>query len=304
MTSPSIVRSLLCLSACILCFFLGCLYYQSYQFGELWARQRQYARDGTITVEGATFLLDPLDRVGTLALITGARDTDEDRIPRGVLKPGDTVIDIGANIGWYTIFAAKLVGASGKVIAFEPEPRSFSFLQRNVALNRLSNVIVENKALSNKEEKVRLFIDEQNRGNHHIFDWSDGRHYIEVDALQLDDYLARSTGIAKVDFIKIDMQGAEGVILEGMRQTLERNPNLQLDVEILPAALKQAGTDPAALLSDLERAGYEFWDIGGYVNIIRPVEVDQLVRRMMSEKESQTNLLVRRCRCRGTHQCQ
>ena len=82
-----------------------------------------------------------------MVLSSGTYEPEETRLFRSKCRPGDTVIDVGANVGWYTVIASKLVGKKGRVIAFEPEPVNFAILKKNVLANGCENVILELKAL-------------------------------------------------------------------------------------------------------------------------------------------------------------
>lgn len=85
-----------------------------------------------------------------------------------IVKEGDVVIDLGANIGYFALLAAKLVGPTGKVFAFEPEPQNFSYLKKNVELNNYTNVMIEQKAVSNYNRRTKLFICPYDSGHHII----------------------------------------------------------------------------------------------------------------------------------------
>ena len=105
-------------------------------------REWRFRMSGTTTVAGLTIWLDPGDRVITpLTLERGEWETGETAEFRSLLRPGDTVIDVGANVGWYTLLASSRVGPSGQVVAFEPVPSALAFLRENVAANRLANVM-------------------------------------------------------------------------------------------------------------------------------------------------------------------
>ena len=101
---------------------------------------------------GIKMYLDPTDKVITpTMLVLGNWEPSETSWFLRVVKPGDTFVDVGANAGYYTIIGSRLVGEKGKVYAFEPEPAMFALLEKNVRLNGLTNVVLERKALSNKQ---------------------------------------------------------------------------------------------------------------------------------------------------------
>ena len=112
------------------------------------ARWITYQVHGYIVVDGLTMYLNPRDRVITPSMLAyGTWEPVETSLLLDNLRPGDTVIDVGANVGYYTLLAARKVGPRGKVVAFEPDPESFSFLKRNVKANGFTNVVLEQKGL-------------------------------------------------------------------------------------------------------------------------------------------------------------
>jgi FkbM family methyltransferase len=127
------------------------------------------------------------NEISNTLFIYGFYEENETEMFEKIIKAGDTVLDISANIGYYTLIFAKLVGKNGRVFAFEPEPTNFALLKRNVRMNSYNNVVLEQKAVSNKTGKVKLYISE-NPGLHRIYNSYDGRKFIEVEAICLDDY--------------------------------------------------------------------------------------------------------------------
>jgi FkbM family methyltransferase len=153
-----------------------------------------------------------------------------------VPNDGDTVVDVGAHIGLYTLIAANRVGSSGKVIAIEPDPENFKILKKNVLLNQLSNVEALECAVYSTKEKLKLFLPELEEGRT-IFNTvmqdraRTSNNFLEVEANSLDNIL-QSINIAEVNWIKIDVEGAELEVLKGAANTLALNKNLTLVIEI------------------------------------------------------------------------
>jgi FkbM family methyltransferase len=149
---------------------------------------------------------------------------------------GDTVIDVGAHIGLYTLIAAKRVGSSGKVIAIEPDPDNFKILKKNILLNQLSNVEALECAVYSTKEKLKLFLPELERGRT-IFNTvmqdraGISNNFLEVEANTLDNIL-NENNIQRVNWIKIDVEGAELEVLKGAVNTLSSNKNITLVIEI------------------------------------------------------------------------
>jgi FkbM family methyltransferase len=165
-----------------------------------------------------------------------------------LVQPGWTVIDVGANIGYFTLLMANRVGPQGKVIAFEPLIENFSILRENIKLNGHLNVVVENLALMNSTGRIEL-----RSATPGAITWVasvrvDQNSAVEsesVEAISLDEYV-RKKGIAKVDFLKIDVEGAEESVLDGATSVLNRDkPVLLIELHELdrfkdkhPAILK------------------------------------------------------------------
>jgi FkbM family methyltransferase len=141
-----------------------------------------------------------------------------------VLKPGDLVVDVGANIGLITIEAGGLVGPAGRVISIEPNPRIGSYLKKNIHLNRLKNVMVLQTALG-KEKGVARFWCARDDDRSHIV----RKGGIAVPITTLDEVMQAEPG-RPIDLLKIDVEGFEMAVLEGASQTLRRTRWLYLEI--------------------------------------------------------------------------
>lgn len=256
-------------------------------------RKVAYWCTGAVRIDGRTYYVDPDDRIITRALVDwGIWEPLETAVLHRELHPGDTFIDVGANIGYYTVLAAKLVGPQGRVIAFEPDPTNFALLRRNVEANGCTNVVLQQKALSNKPGTLKLYLEQTNKGGHKVFQYGDAKEYVEVAAVTLDDYLKDFSG--RVDVIKIDTEGAEGMILEGMQATLRRHEEARLLVEFFPKLLDSFGYDPAQVLAGLQSLGFEFRDLNEAQQQVEPTSVAKLLAQHKTDKASYTNLLLQR----------
>jgi FkbM family methyltransferase len=152
---------------------------------------------------------------------------------KDLVQPGWTVADIGANIGYSTLLLASCVGPNGKVIAFEPLAENFGMLQENIELNRHGNVRAENLALMERSGRIEL-----RTATPGAMSWAatilvDASRAVEtqsVEAVTFDEYAARN-GIAKIDFVKMDVEGAEAAVLGGMATIIERHkPVLLIEI--------------------------------------------------------------------------
>lgn len=137
------------------------------------------------------------------------------------IHKGDVVVDVGAHIGIFTVKAAHSVGMDGTVVAIEPDKENYSFLIANKDINNLKNVIPICAALSNYCGKAHLYSWKGMNAGYSIKEKHSSR-YIEVPVFTFD-YLATKHGFYKVDFLKIDAEGAELEVLKGSEKTLKRS---------------------------------------------------------------------------------
>ena len=147
-------------------------------------------------------------------------------------REGDTVIDIGAHIGRYTITSSKQVGSTGKVVAIEADPDNFQLLKRNIALNNLTNVLPLNYAVFSTRTRMKLYEQSASAKYNSVMlaRAAKTKNYVEVNADTLDNIL-KQNGINQVNWIKIDVEGAEFEVLRGSTKMLS-GENVSLLVEI------------------------------------------------------------------------
>ncbi|MCR9141046.1 MAG: FkbM family methyltransferase [bacterium] len=241
-------------------------------------------------VHGFRMFLNPDDKIITPYIMSyRSWEAQETGIIVEHLKAGDTFVDAGANVGYYTLVAANLVGKTGRVFAFEPEPESFAILKRNVELNGLTNVVVEQKALSNEAGTLKLYLAAENKGDHHVLDRGEELPFVEVEAVTLDNYFRDDP--RGVDMIKIDTQGAEAIILQGMQGLLDSNAKMKIVMEFGPDSIRGFGFDPRQMLGELKKRGYRFYDIDENPPATRATNLDELLRKYPATKP-ETNLLL------------
>jgi len=215
----------------------------------------------TVTTQGVTIAINPADPVVSGALALGVYENEQTRLVREKLQPGMRVLDIGANLGYYAAVFAQCVGPQGEVIAFEPEPTNFSFLQRTLAVNGFAQARAVHAAVAEAPGETLLFLSEDNKGDHRLYTARPSQAAISVPVVSIDTLLS---GDNRVDFIKMDVQGAEGRVLAGMRQTLACNPQAMLLTEFWPEGLRSAGTDPMEFLATLRNdCGLRLWETNG-----------------------------------------
>ena len=175
------------------------------------------------------------------------------------IRPGQNVVDVGAHLGYFTIVMALLVGRGGKVLALEPEPCNFELLLTNLELNGIENVEALRTAVCDRAGRARLYLSGCNTDDHRRYDASQDREVHEVDTLTLDGYFGAADD--SVHFVKIDAQGSEPKILDGMTALIERNRRqLIVLMEFSPGLLRRAGCGIDDFLRRLEALGAAvFW---------------------------------------------
>jgi FkbM family methyltransferase len=161
-----------------------------------------------------------------------------------------TVLDIGANIGFYSILFSRLAGETGHVIAFEPDALNFRHLSANT--KKYANVTVCQLACGEKTEKLQLYLSDKFNVDHQTFDGGEGRKCVEIQSVSIDDYLNNSE---KVDFIKIDVQGYDFYAIKGAVETINNSSSIVILGELWPYALDKAGVRPNEYLKLLESLG-------------------------------------------------
>ncbi|MCX5658505.1 MAG: FkbM family methyltransferase [Planctomycetota bacterium] len=208
-----------------------------------------------IEVEGVKLALNRNDPVMSGSIAMGCHEHADLAVFRSLLKPGMCVVDIGANIGLYSAVAAKAVGPSGVVVAIEPAPHNFALIGQMASLNGFAQVRPVQAALSDRPGELKLYINADNTGDNRIYPGAERRETVSVRAARLDDLWAES-GYPPVDVIKMDIQGAEALAVDGMAKVLAGRPRLAMLMEFWPWGISQSGRDPAALLRTLRAAGF------------------------------------------------
>lgn len=170
------------------------------------------------------------------------------------IRPGDVVLDVGANIGLYTLAMSRAAGPTGKVLAVEPDPDNLALLRENVQVNACTNVTIVPAALGTSEGVVLLFQSDENRGalNTHNILHAPPEKAVRVPQRTAQSVFQEHGVVPRV--CKIDVEGAEPEVLGGMGDQL---PEVLL-FEFVPWQLREAGHDPVALLTNLQGRGYRF----------------------------------------------
>ena len=205
----------------------------------------------TLPVWGQRLVIPTADRLlYALLHAAGLMGKGDRRFFEAELRPGMTVLDVGANIGLYALLFARLVGSTGKVYAFEPDPQLYGALERAAALNRCANLQTFPHGLSEKTERGALQQSFFNSGDNRVRPASGAGAAIAL--ARGDDLLPAQSA----DFIKIDVQGYELRALRGLRGLISRSPRVQIYLEFWPEGLRLAGSEPHDLFDFLADAGF------------------------------------------------
>jgi FkbM family methyltransferase len=215
-------------------------------------------QDTALTVHGSKMFVLPssYDFLSQNLLFGEGHEKFETQIFQKLIAEGMTVVDIGANIGYYTLLAAKLVGNRGKVYAFEPEPKNYSVLVRNIEVNGYKNVVPVQKAVFSRAGKLSLHLGEYS-GAHSLYNvYASSTGIIEIDAVSLDEFLEDKA--PRVNIVKMDVEGAEMTVLMGMGKLIQNNPDLRIFTEFYPPGLQSSGCSAREYYDKLLASGFRY----------------------------------------------
>jgi FkbM family methyltransferase len=233
-----------------------------------------------VTVRGFTLHLPAHDSGQSIVdLLYDSYEPETTQFFESFLRPGMTVVDVGSHVGYFTLLSARLVGPEGKVYSFEPHPINFQLLVENVKRNGFRNVVFIRKAVSNKCGKCRLFLTPHSSRQHSIFsNVAQTKVYVEVETVTLDSFFA-SLGWPNVDLIKLDVEGAEKMVSEGMRELVRRNPRVKVIFELNLGCQKAADVNPRDLFMILSEMGFNRFHLLEKVPIIieYPKEISRII---------------------------
>ena len=211
-----------------------------------------------------------------IAMILGGFENTERAFVEGFLRSGMVVIDVGAHHGFYTLLASEKIGPAGRVLAFEPSPRERKKLRRHLKLNQCSNVKIWDCALGREAGNADLFvIDGVQTGCNSLRppNAMQPTKTLPVRVASLDECLERE-GIEHVDFIKMDVEGAEMEVLNGATRLLDRQPRPVLLCEVQDIRTAPWGYPAKAIVDFLRQRGFQWFSLSD-VQGLNPIESDQ-----------------------------
>jgi FkbM family methyltransferase len=246
-----------------------------------------HLRRHEVEINGFRMQLDPVDSL-EISLF-GRYEPFETSLVESEVRPGMTVVDAGANIGYYSLLFGRLTGPTGRVYAFEPAPQNRKILEANIAGNGLCNITVIGRAASDRAERCTFFLSNENLGDHRMFAADEAREELEIQSVRIDEEIE-----APVHFIKLDIQGSEHRALIGMERLLAKSPSVTLFTEFWPKGIRASGGDATEFLALLRAHGFEIFHIDEYANRLEKADDAHLLSELTLENGRHTNLLCRR----------
>ena len=213
---------------------------------------------------GFPILVDTRDRYGAFRFWrTGIYEPSETAFLLRFARPGLRVLDVGANIGYFSVLLGRAAGNAGKVIAFEPSAKTAAIFRSNLELNGLQSIVEVHQAAAGAQPSIATFyIDRDHASNNALYDHkltgAGDRETQEVSVVRIDDVAA---GLIPLDIMKIDVEGAEVEALRGARETLRSSPDAVILCEIAPRWLLAAGHRPNDVIDEIVAFGFEAYEL-------------------------------------------
>jgi FkbM family methyltransferase len=242
------------------------------------ARSMVYLGDNralTRTVFGHKMIVDTRDiSLAYHLLLDGYWESWITNVFNEKLREGMTVVEVGANVGYYSLLAAAKIGPRGKLYCFEANPDITEILSTNVEINGFSDrAQIINMAVYSHSGELRFYVLPKHMGGSRLFRPDGENKPIAVKAISLDEFFPAGT---RVDFLKVDAEGAEAFILQGSQRLLRENPQISIVMEFIPNNLKAADSSPEKFLQDLSALGFKLSRIDED-GTVKPTTIEQLL---------------------------
>jgi FkbM family methyltransferase len=223
--------------------------------------------------DGLQLTLFPGNETSESIFVTGLYEPNEFCLLSRILKPGMTFVDMGANIGLYTLYAARRVGANGRVLALEPSRREIAILKSNIELNELTNVTIRQVAVSDQHTEVDLLVAGVRNSGHNTlgaFGYNTPLDHRETVQSRRLDEIVTTEGLPRIHVVKMDIEGAELAALRGAVDTLQRDHPLLL-LELSDRLLQHQRSCSAEVLSLLAQLGYRMYGFDAATGLPSPL---------------------------------
>lgn len=218
------------------------------------------------------------------------REPKSTELMRLFLKPDDIVLEVGANIGYYVLIESSILSDNGFIYALEPEPDNIDLLKKNISLNNLRNVEVYDLALSNRKGTAKLYTGKaSNLHSMYQGQSQEKKSYVEVNTLTLDGFLEDKKPIT---FLRMDIEGHEVEVIDGMKKTLESPYLERMFIEIHPHVVPSNRMQ--SFLRTLKNYGFEITYAVSHDNFQRLVLGDCKVEKMSISELIEDERILRR----------
>ena len=238
-----------------------------------------------VKIGKATLFLNPNDPVVSGAIFFNVYETTERKFIKSISFKGMRVLDIGANIGYYTALLSQEAGDNGLILALEPDLESYKYLSQSIRSLENNNVLSFPVAASNLSQRLPLYISKENRGDNRLYKNNQKRDCIIVDCLTIDE-LSTKTKIEGFDLIKIDVQGYEPKVFKGMGNTIKSSRNLTILTEFWPKGIMEAGESPANFLRTLRKMKLKLFELkkNGSLVSLNQFRDNEFIKRFSGRK--------------------
>ncbi|MFF9783207.1 FkbM family methyltransferase [Streptomyces nigrescens] len=210
---------------------------------------------------GAAMAVDTQDLIQRFVYLFGLWEPHMTHWLQRRLRPGDTYIDVGANVGYFSLLASQLVGEEGRVVAIEASPTFHARVLQHAEINGCNNLRTVNAAVADERKTVTLILaSSSNMGAASIVPYGGPAEFtLDVEAYPLPQVLD-ADDIAGARVIKIDVEGAEGAVIRGLAPVLDKlRPDAEITVEVTPERMEALGESPGELLTTMREHGFHVY---------------------------------------------
>ncbi len=239
---------------------------------------------------GSVMYLDIFDKgLHRKLILKGIREVEHVNQINGNIKPGMIGIELGANIGYFALIEARLVGEKGLIYCIEPEPNNVKLLKKNIAANKLGDRMkVFRYLVGDHNGMEKLYLSEF--ANVHSLSPSRGKEgFAEVPMVTLDNFI-KQNNIPRVDFIRMDIEGYEAIAFKGMEGWFRSGPNLKIFMEFHPMYYQEWGWTFEKLLRYLELFGFKVREISKGREVLRDPTIEEILKMHSDNNGSQAFL--------------